>query len=128
MEPSSVIGIVGVMIILLLFLVVGIQVIDRMFKSDKDLNFYRLITITIGLNLMIFCFLFLTFDKIQLAPGKQGPIGNKGNKGPSGFDKQFNTCSKYIETSEEKKFKILRKENAVSKRPAIIEDDSDLAF
>lgn len=128
MDGMSVASIVGLMLILIILMIVGLQMVDRIFKGDKDLNFYRMIAIAVGLNLMIFVFLFMTFDKIQFAPGPQGPRGNKGNKGPSGFDKKFNTCSKHIETSEEKKFRILRKENAVAKRPAIVTEEYDISF
>jgi hypothetical protein len=123
MKAGSVASVVGSMLILIIVLIVGLQMVDRIFRGDKDLNFYRMITIAIGLNLMIFVFLFMTFDKIQFAPGPQGPQGNKGNKGPSGYDKQFNACSKHVETSEDKKFRILRKQNAVAKKPAIVEDE-----
>ena len=129
MKGSEVISIVVVLLMMLLFIVIGLKAVDNFFKGSKDKNFYRLITICLGLNVMIFMFLIMTFGKIQLAPGPQGPQGNRGDKGLRGNTNNFNTCHKQVMTSGDKKYKILRKQNAVAKNPALVLDDnSDITF
>ena len=115
-------------LILLILLMVAIKFVDEFFKGVNNKNFYRMITICVGLNLMIFFFLVMTFSKIQFAPGKIGPSGNRGDKGYMGKNSTFNICHKKVMTSGERKHKILRKENAYAKKPAIVDQERDILF
>ena len=128
MNSGSTISIIGMILILSILLVVAIKFVDQFFKGDNNKNFYRMITICVGLNLMIFFFLVMTFGKIQFTAGKQGPSGNRGDKGFIGKDSTYNICHKKVMTSGERKHKILRKENAYAKKPTIVDNESDIYF
>lgn len=129
MKGRDVVTIVFVLLMLVFFTTIALKFVDNFFKGSKDKNFYRMVTICLGINIIIFAFLIMTFGKIQHAPGPQGPIGNRGNKGLPGDNNNYNVCNKKVMTAGDKKYKILRKENAVAKVPSLVlEDNIDISY
>lgn len=119
MESTDVIFITIIELFVLLLIVMGLKMVDNFFKGDKNRNFYRMIAIAVGINIMILVFLIITFKKIQFAPGPTGPQGNRGDKGFRGDTNNYNICSKQMVTAGDKKFKILKQESAVARMPAL---------
>jgi len=128
MKGTDVIFIAAMELFILLLLVMGLKTVDNFFKGDKNRNFYRMIAIAVGINLMILTFLIITFKKIQFAPGPTGPRGNRGDKGFRGDTNNYNICSKQIVTAGDKKFKILKHQNAVAKVPSLDLEDDNIVF
>jgi|APSaa5957512535_1039671.scaffolds.fasta_scaffold316840_1 hypothetical protein len=127
MKGGDVVFITIMELFIMLLLVMGLKLIDNFFKGDKNRNFYRMISIAVGINLMVLTFLIITFKKIQFAPGPHGPSGNRGDKGFMGNTNNYNICSKQVVTAGDKKFKILKQQNAVAKVPSLDLDD-DIIF
>lgn len=128
MQGTDVIFITIMELFILLLLVMGLKMVDNFFKGDKNRNFYRMIAIAVGINLMILTFLIITFKKIQFAPGPTGPRGNRGDKGYRGNTNNYNICSKQVVTAGDKKFKILKQNNAVARVPTLDLEDDDIAY
>ena len=128
MKGTDVIFIAMMELFILLLLVMGLKTVDNFFKGDKNRNFYRMIAIAVGINLMILTFLIITFKKVQFAPGPQGPQGNRGDKGFKGNTNNYNICSKQVVTAGDKKFKILKHQNAVAKVPTLDLEDDNIVF
>lgn len=128
MQGTDVIFITIMELFILLLLVMGLKMVDNFFKGDKNRNFYRMIAIAVGINLMILTFLIITFAKIQFAPGPIGPRGNRGDKGYRGNTNNYNICSKQMVTAGDKKFKVLKQQNAVARVPALDLGDDDVSY
>lgn len=87
--------------------VIGIQLLERLFIGNPNLNSIRMFGITIIINIVILIFLIMSFNKVKFNQGPKGPKGNKGEIGSIGRDGGLNVCGKTYETIEEKK--ILQK-------------------
>ena len=83
--------------------IIGIQMLDKLFIGSPNLNAIRLFGITIILNIIIFVFIIMSFSKVKLAVGKQGPQGNKGAQGLYGVDGGINICKPNYQTAQDKK-------------------------
>ena len=83
--------------------IIGIQMVDKLFLGSPNLNAIRLFGITIILNIIIFVFIIMSFSKVKLAVGKQGPQGNKGAQGLYGVDGGINICKPNYQTAQDKK-------------------------
>ena len=83
--------------------IIGIQMLDKLFIGSLNLNAIRLFGITIILNIIIFVFIIMSFSKVKLAVGKQGPQGNKGTQGLYGVDGGINICKPNYQTAQDKK-------------------------
>ena len=83
--------------------IIGIQMLDKLFLGSPNLNAIRLFGITIILNIIIFVFIIMSFSKVKLAVGKQGPQGNKGTQGLYGVDGGINICKPNYQTAQDKK-------------------------
>lgn len=90
-------------ICIFIFGIIGIQMLDRLFLGSPNLNAIRLFGITIILNIIIFVFIIMSFSKVKLAVGKQGPQGNKGAQGLYGVDGGINICKPNYQTAQDKK-------------------------
>jgi len=82
---------------------VGLQFIDRLFVGSKNLNAIRMFGIALLVNIIILVFLIMSFSKVKLAPGSDGPVGNKGERGGVGIPGGLSVCGKKYQTVEEKK-------------------------
>ena len=82
---------------------VGIQVLERLFVGSKNLNVIRMFGFSILLNIVILLFLIMSFSKVKLQQGYQGPQGNKGYQGYQGNNGGLQVCGKKYQTVEEKK-------------------------
>lgn len=126
---ESIISILGILLILLLICIICVRFVESVFRNDKYLNFYRILTIAVGLNVMIFAFIIMSYSKIKFVPGPIGPQGNRGKKGPSGFSSMYNVCNNRVLNAGEKKYKILKKENSVAQYPSLVElADDEIVF
>ena len=83
--------------------IVGIQVLDRLFAGSKNLNAIRMFGFTILINIVILLFLIMSFSKVKINQGSQGPQGNKGAQGYQGDNGGLQVCGKKYQTVEEKK-------------------------
>ena len=126
---ESIINIMGILLILLLMSVVCLKFVESVFRNDRNLNLYRILTIALGLNVMIFAFIIMSYSKIKFARGSIGPQGNRGKRGPDGYSSMFNVCNNRVLNAGEKKYKILKKENSVAQYPSLVEmDDDEIVF
>jgi len=82
---------------------VGLQFVDKLFAGSKNINGIRIFCFTIIINVIIFVFLLMSFSKVTIAPGQQGPQGNRGDKGYVGKPGGLSLCGNKYQTVEEKK-------------------------
>lgn len=82
---------------------VGLQFINRLFAGSKNINGIRIFGFTIIINLIIFVFLIMSFSKVTVSPGYQGPQGNRGDKGFTGKPGGLTVCGNKYQTVQEKK-------------------------
>ena len=101
---------------------VGLQLLDKLFIGSKNLNAIRMFAITILINIIILVFLIMSFSKVNLAQGNNGPTGNKGEKGYEGVPGGLVVCGKKNQTVEEKKSNEKLLSSYDVKKPLIIYD------
>ena len=102
--------------------IVILQVLDRLFHGSKNLLMIRIFCICVILNIIIIVFLIMSFSKVTLQIGPQGPTGNKGIRGYEGKSGGLQVCTKKFQTIEEKKT-IIKSQNYLDLRPPLIKDD-----
>jgi hypothetical protein len=101
--------------------IVGMQFLDKLFYGSKNLNAIRMFALTIILNVIILIFLIMSFSKIKFAIGKNGPQGNKGERGYDGEPGGINICITKAQIAQEKKAAELSK-NYLDLKPPYLED------
>ena len=78
--------------------------------------------ITIIINIIILVFLIMSFSKVTLQVGSQGPTGNKGIKGLDGENGGLAVCNKKYESADEHKSYIKLESSYDMKVPLINQD------
>ena len=102
--------------------IVILQVLDKLFHGSKNLLMIRIFCICVILNIIIIVFLIMSFSRVKLQIGPQGPTGNKGIQGHDGKSGGLQICTKKFQTIEEKKT-IIKSQNYLDLRPPLIKDD-----
>ena len=102
--------------------IVVLQVIDKLFHGSKNLTMIRIFCICVILNIIIIIFLIMSFNKVKIQPGPQGPAGNKGQQGPEGKTGGLQICKTKNQTIQEKK-KIIKDKNYLDVRPPLLKTD-----
>ena len=85
------IGLLGILLFISLLCVVFAIFLERYIKAKESKLFFRILIITITLNIMILTFLIFSFSKIKT---KTGPKGPKGIRGRRGFNGKYDTVQK----------------------------------
>ena len=115
-----------IFIIVLLAVFIGgimfLQLIDRLFNGSKNLHLVRIFFISILLNVIILIFLVMSFARIKLQIGPQGPTGNKGPKGFSGNNVGLVPCDKKYQSIQEK-INILKTKDYLELKPPLLKND-----
>jgi len=102
--------------------IVVLQVLDKLFHGSKNLPMIRIFCISMILNIIIIVFLIMSFSRVKLQTGPQGPTGNKGQPGYEGKSGGLQVCTKKFQTIEEKKT-IIKEANYLDLRPPLIKND-----
>ena len=115
-----------IFIIIALSLFIGgiviLQVLDSLFHGSKNLPMIRIFCICFILNIIIIVFLIMSFNRVKIQIGPQGPSGNKGQMGSEGKSGGLLICKTKNQTIEEKK-KILKDQNYLDLRPPLLKTD-----
>ena len=91
-----------VTLVILIGGIIGLKLLDTLFKDSNHLTAIRLFGISIIFNIIILIFIIMSFSKIKFQRGLQGPIGNKGKKGDIGRPGTLQVCNETYETIQEK--------------------------
>ena len=102
--------------------IVFLQVVDKLFHGSKNLSMVRIFCISIILNIIIIVFLVMSFNRVKIQVGPQGPTGNKGQQGFEGKTGGLEICTKKYQNIEEKKT-IIKNEQYLDVRPPLIKND-----
>jgi hypothetical protein len=102
--------------------IVVLQVIDKLFHGSKNLPMIRIFCICFILNIIIIVFLIMSFNRVKIQAGPQGPTGNKGQQGPEGKTGGLQICKQKNQTIQEKK-KIIKDKNYLDIRPPLLKTD-----
>jgi len=102
--------------------IVILQVLDKLFHGSEHLSMIRIFCISIILNVIIIVFLIMSFSRVKLQTGPQGPTGNKGQRGDSGKTAGIQECTKKYQTIQEKKT-FIKNKNYLDLRPPLIKND-----
>lgn len=102
--------------------IVLLQVISKLFIGSKNLISIQMFGITIIINIIILVFLIMSFSKVTLQVGSQGPTGNKGIKGLDGENGGLAVCNKKYESADEHKSYIKLESSYDMKVPLINQD------
>ena len=113
-----------IIVSLVLFIggIVFLQFIDKLFHGSKNLLMIRIFCICVILNIIIIVFLIMSFNRVKIQPGPQGPSGNKGLQGPEGRAGGLQICKTKHQTIQEKKT-IIKDQNYLDLRPPLIKND-----
>lgn len=98
---------------------------ERYFIKHPNLIFYRILIITLMLNLMILIFLIFSFTKISFTAGPVGPRGLRGERGPLGPSQGIDQCHKKSKTLGELYNEKLKKETIIIKKPTLGNPNDD---
>ena len=102
--------------------IVVLQVLDRLFHGSKNLPMIRIFCISAILNIIIIVFLIMSFSRVKLQTGPQGPTGNKGQQGYVGKTGGLQVCTNKFQTINEKKT-IIKNQNYLDVRPPLLKTD-----
>ena len=111
--------------IISLLLVIGLcgmivlKLMEQIYRGAPNINIIRMFVICVTLQVMITCFLIMSFNKTRSQKGPKGPTGNRGNRGLQGKHAGINTCDRIIPRAIDKKFDILSREVRVVSKPHI---------
>ena len=113
-----------IVIVLALFIggIIVLQVLDKLFHGSKNLLMIRIFCICMILNIIIIIFLIMSFNKVKIQAGPQGPTGNKGQPGDEGKAVGLQICKEKVQTIDEKKT-IQKAKDYLDLRPPLIKND-----
>ena len=113
-----------IVVVLALFIggIIVLQVLDKLFHGSKNLPMIRIFCICVILNIIIIIFLIMSFNRVKIQPGPQGPTGNKGQQGFEGKSVGLQICKTKNQTIDEKRT-IQKAKDYLDLRPPLLKTD-----
>ena len=113
-----------IVVVLALFIggIIVLQVLDKLFHGSKNLPMIRIFCICVILNIIIIIFLIMSFNRVKIQPGPQGPTGNKGQQGFEGKSVGLQICKTKTQTIDEKRT-IQKAKDYLDLRPPLLKTD-----
>lgn len=113
------IGLLGLLFsIALICIIVGI-IFERTIISSENKIFFRIMLLTLMLNIIILLFLIFSFSKIKFIPGPKGPKGIRGRRGFNGKYDTVQKCEKQTKKLGDEYLEKRKGETIVIQKPVL---------
>lgn len=112
-------GLIGILLSISLLCVVVAIFLERYMKSKESKLFFRLLIITVMLNIMVLTFLIFSFSKIKTKIGPRGPRGIRGRRGFNGKYDTVQKCEKQTKLLGNEYMENKKSETIVIQKPVL---------
>jgi membrane-bound ClpP family serine protease len=112
-------GLLGILFSIALLCIVFAIFLERYIKVTDSKLFFRILIITVMMNIMILTFLIFSFSKIKTKTGPRGPTGIRGRRGFNGKYDTVQKCNKQSKLLGDTYIESQTKSNIVIQKPVL---------